>query len=260
MILDEVKEKFIKGIMREEGKRADGRAFDEYRGISIDTAVFPNAEGGAWVKLGDTQVAAGVKIDLATPYSDRPDEGMLIFNAEFSPLAHPDFTPGRPGENSIELARVVDRGIRSAESIDVKKLFVEEGKVLGVFVDLYIIDHSGNLIDASALAAMAALNTARLPKIEDGAVVYGEYSGKLDVGRSVVTTTFEKIEDQIILDANDHEEVASEARFTLGTGDGDKFASAQKSGNGGFTRKEFEYLLDASLEKGGELRKLVKVD
>ena len=256
MILDEVKEKFIKGVMRE-GKRTDGRAFDEYRKISVDTQAFPNAEGGAWVKIGDTQVAAGIKIDLSTPFPDQPDEGMLSVNAEFSPLAHPDFYPGPPKPESIELARVVDRGIRSAESIDLKKLFVKENKVLGVFIDLYVLNHSGNLIDAAALAAMAALNKARLPKIEDDKIVYGEYTGQLPIARSVVTTTFEKIEGQIILDANDHEEVASEARFTLGTGDGDKFASAQKSGNGGFTRGEFEYLLDTALEKGRELRKLV---
>ncbi len=163
MILDEVKEKYVRDLLAK-GVRVDGRNFLNYRNISIKRGVIQNAEGSAWVQLGNTQVLCGVKVDVMEPFADRPDEGVIVVNSEFSSMAHPDFIPGPPDERSIELARVVDRGIRSAEAIDSSVLKLPDGKVLGVFIDLYTLNHSGNLIDAAALAAIAALQETRIPK------------------------------------------------------------------------------------------------
>ncbi|MEK7831904.1 MAG: hypothetical protein AAB401_12500, partial [Acidobacteriota bacterium] len=47
----------------------------------------------------------------------------------------------------IELARVVDRGLRESHCIDLDKLVIKPGeKVFTVFVDIHILDHQGNLI------------------------------------------------------------------------------------------------------------------
>ena len=42
------------------------------------------------------------------------DKGIFICTAEILPLAHPDIETGPPGPEVIELARVVDRGIRES--------------------------------------------------------------------------------------------------------------------------------------------------
>jgi len=261
MILDEVKEVYIKDLMKK-GQRADGRGAMDYRPIRVEKNVFSNCEGSAIAYFGDTKVLAGVKIDVAEPFSDRPDEGIFMVNAEFTPAAHPEFEAGPPNEKSIELARVVDRGIRAANSIDVKSLVLPDGKVLGVFVDVYVLDHSGNLTDAAALAAMAALKNTRIPKYEPsakqgakGTFVREESAGNLAIKSDVITCSFEKIEGVNILDATDEEEIASDGRLTIAVADGQYMVASQKSGRAGFKQQELMSLFDAAVAKYGELAK-----
>lgn len=256
MILDEVKEAYVKDLLTKD-RRGDGRKLMEYRPIKIDKNVFSNCEGSAIAHLGDSKVVAGIKFDVMEPFKDRPDEGVVMVNSEFSPIAHPEFNPGPPDENSIELARVVDRGIRSAEVVDVTKLSQSDGKVLGIFIDLYIIDNSGNLIDTAALAAMSALSCTKVPKYEEGGIIRNEFIGKLELQRKVVTSSFEKINGKMLLDANDGEEVASSGRITFATSEEDFICATQKSGMAGFTEQELDFLMDSAIEKGKELRKLV---
>src|SRR4030067_1125763 len=94
--------------------RIDKRGQDEFRPITIETGVIFKAEGSARVKIGKTEVLAGVKLAVGTPYADSQDEGVLMVGAEFSPIASPDFEKGPPAEDAVELARVVDRGIRES--------------------------------------------------------------------------------------------------------------------------------------------------
>ncbi|MDP3742229.1 MAG: exosome complex protein Rrp42 [Candidatus Micrarchaeota archaeon] len=260
MISDQIKAQFVKELIKK-NNRPDGRQFLEHRSISMQKNVFENCEGSAICHLGDTKVLAGVKIDLATPFPDRPNEGMLSVGCEFSPIAHPNFQAGPPGEASIELARVVDRGIRAANAIDLTKLKIADGKVLGVFIDLYILDHNGNLTDAAALAAMSAVKNALVPKIEQDGEVYKlnheERKNKLPLGEDVVTCTFEKIGESIVLDANIDEENASSGRLTFGATTSGLICSAQKSGSAGFMLDEFDNILDLTLEKRKELLKLL---
>ncbi|MHA1838956.1 MAG: exosome complex protein Rrp42, partial [Candidatus Ranarchaeia archaeon] len=136
------------------GRRLDGRGIDDIREIKIETGLISKAEGSAKVTIGDTQVIAGVKYSIGAPWPDTPNEGVVTVTSEFVPMASPLFEPGPPSEESVELARIVDRGIRHSEMVDYEKLCIVPGeKVYILFVDVYIINHEGNLYDASALAA-----------------------------------------------------------------------------------------------------------
>jgi len=112
-IVSSVKRDYIADLARQ-GKRVDTRMLDQFREVSVEGGPITSAQGSALVKIGKTQVLAGVKLEHAEPFSDRPDNGVLIVNAELLPLASPTFEPGRPDENAIELALVVDRGIRES--------------------------------------------------------------------------------------------------------------------------------------------------
>lgn len=255
MILDEVKEAFVKDLMAR-GKRVDGRGLLDYREIGVEKNVFPNAEGSALARIGDTKVFAATKFAVMEPYPDKPNEGVVAFGSEFSPIAHPEFEAGPPNENSIELARVVDRGIRSAGVVDTVALAQADGKVLGLFVDLHVVDHSGNLIDCAALAAMAALTVTKVPKYADGKIERSELT-PLKINQRVVTTSFEKISGKTILDATDEEEIASDGRLTLATADGGLLCAAQKSGAVGFKPDELLALMDVANKKREELVKFL---
>jgi len=257
MIVDEVKEEYVKNLLKK-GKRADGRGMMDYRPISVEKNYLQNAEGSALASIGDSKVLAAVKFDLVEPFKDRPEEGVLMVNSEFTIMAHPEFESGPPNEKVIELARVVDRGIRSAEAVDVKKFFLEEGKAYGLFIDLWVLDHSGNLTDTAALAAMAALRCTKVPKYEDGKIIREEYKGPLELEKDIVTSSFEKIDGKMVVDATDEEEIASDGRLTLASCSNDLLCAGQKSGKAGFTTDEILGLIDTAFEKRKELMKFVK--
>ena len=136
--ISHIDREFISDLLRK-GERLDGRAFNEYREIEVEVnVVAAKAEGSALVKMGNTTVVAGVKVLVGEPYPDAPDEGVTMVTAEMSPIASPLFELGPPKEDAIELARVVDRGVRESETVDAKKLCIAEGKrVYMVFADVY---------------------------------------------------------------------------------------------------------------------------
>ena len=249
--------------MLEKGKRIDNRELLEYRNIKIETDVVSTAEGSAIVKLGDTEVIAGVKIGVAVPYTDSPEEGTLIVSVELLPLSSPDFEPGPPNINAIETARIVDRGIRESEFIDFKKLCLKKGELVhGIFVDIYSLNYDGNLIDASALAAVAALKTAFMPKVDDDKVVYGEKTKKqLPMTKNIpITLTFVKIGNSIMLDPSLEEWKACDARFSIAINPDGKINAVQKGESGLFSLDEIKFMIDTAIKKSSDLRKFLPKD
>ena len=147
------------------GVRVDGRRNLEPRPLSIAFGA-DGANGSVQVRLGDTKVLATATAELIEPYPDRPTEGVLQFFAELSPMASPAFEPGRPSEAAIELMKLLERALRKSQAIDVESMCVVSGKhVWSVRVDVTVLDHRGNLTDASTLAALAALKHLRLPAV-----------------------------------------------------------------------------------------------
>src|SRR3990172_2219494 len=114
------KESLLKYLNK--GLHFDGRKLTEYRDVSVEYGVSKSAEGSARVRIGRTEVIAGVKLSVEKPYPDTPDSGNLMVNAELLAMSNPAFETGPPGDQAIEIARVVDRGIRESKAIDVKKL------------------------------------------------------------------------------------------------------------------------------------------
>ncbi len=250
------REKYIVD-MAEKGLRVDGRKNEDYREIVIERDFIKTAEGSAKVTIGNTQVVVGVKMSVGTPYADRPDEGVLIVNAELVPMADPDFEPGPPSAEAVEVARVVDRGIRESKMVDLKKLFIDEKSVWMVNVDIHALDHDGNLIDAAALAAVVALSNTMIPKYEDGKITVEEKTKPLPVVSKPVTVTVAKIADKIFVDPCQAEENVMSARLTVSVKDNDNLCSLQKGGDAGFTVDEITGIIGIANEKSKELRKLL---
>lgn len=238
--------------LAEQGKRADGRRLDEYRNIEIETNIISKAEGSARVKIGNTQVIAGIKMDVGEPYSDSPESGVMTTAAELIPLASPDFEAGPPRENAIELARVVDRGIRESEVIELDKLCIEpKEKVWIVFIDIHIIDYDGNLFDAASLASMAALLTTTVPaeRFELGE----DYP--LPIKEPPISCTSVKYSGAVVMDPSLDEEEIAEVRLTVATDKNGDIRAMQKGLNGSFTTEEIKKVIKISIDNGKEIRK-----
>jgi len=167
-VISEIRKDYLYNLLLK-GERADGRAFDQYREFSVQKNIIIKAEGSALVKLGSSQVLVGVKMQPGEPFPDAPNRGVIITNAELVPLASPTFEPGPPNETGIELARVVDRGVRESKAVDLEALCITPGKqVWIIFIDVHILDDCGNILDASSIGAIAALLTAKVPASKFG--------------------------------------------------------------------------------------------
>jgi exosome complex component RRP42 len=251
-VIATLKKDFIYNLMIK-GKRQDGRGFKEFRDIKLETNVIIKAEGSAKVTLGETQVLVGVKLQTGTPFQDSQDEGVIITNLELNPIASPDFEPGPPKEEAIEMARVVDRGIRESGAIDVKKLCITHGEsVWIVFIDVHILNDDGNLIDASCLAAIAALLTTTVPNEQQGIGPNAPLAMKeLPVG-----ITLAKIGSKLMVDASLDEEMVCDTKLTIVSSSDGSVAGMQKMGNAPFTEAEILEAIDIAREKAAELREL----
>jgi exosome complex component RRP42 len=252
-----IKRKQIEQLI-EKGKRADGREPTEYRELKLEQGIIERAEGSARVYLGKTEVVVGIKVEMGEPFTDTPNEGVLTVNAELVPLASPDFEAGPPDENSVELARIVDRGIRESKMIDTEKLCIEQGKkVFVVFVDIYVLNHDGNLIDASALAAVAALLNTKMSnyEVEDGEVKIKSGYTQLPIKQHPITVTFAKIGDKLVVDPGMEEEQVMDARLSMAIDDDGDICAIQKGGTGYFTPEQVMEVAKLAKEKAKETRK-----
>jgi len=243
------------------GKRLDGRGLTDYRELKIEVGLIKKANGSAMVKLGNTQVIAGIKVEVDEPFSDMPDKGLFICNAEVLPTASAYAEPGPPDEDAIELARVVDRGIRESEMIALDKLVLISGKkVYAVFADVSVLNTDGNLFDATSYAVVSALLTTRIPKYEvkDDRLVKTEDTIPLPINTIPVSVTMARIGDNIIVDPTSEEEMCMDARVTISTDDQGRICAMQKGNPGTFTLEQLNNAVSIAIDKGNEIRALIK--
>ncbi|MDR2202829.1 MAG: exosome complex protein Rrp42 [Nitrososphaerota archaeon] len=242
----------------EQGKRLDVRGLHDYRQIKIEQGVIEKAEGSARICMGKTEVLVGVKVETGEPFPDTPNDGVQTVNAELVPLASPSFEPGPPDENSIELARIVDRGLRESHAIDTEKLCIEPGKkVFVVFVDVYVLNYDGNLIDASALAALAALMNTKMPNYDykNGELKIKQGFTKLPMKSCPITVTIVKINNQLVIDPQLEEEQVMDSRISIAVNEQGNICAVQKGGSGYFTPQQILEASQLAQAKAAELRK-----
>lgn len=243
------------------GLRYDGRKMDEFRPVTIQYGVSHAAEGSARVQIGETVVVAGVKLGLEKPYPDTPAQGNLMINVELTPLSSPLFETGPPTAQGIETSRVIDRAIRESKAIDLTKLCVKEGeKAWSVMVDVVTVNDAGNLFDAAALAAIAALKDAVFPTItETGGVEYSKKTDKhLPLLQTPIEVTIIKLGEQLLADPLPEEEDALDARLTVAFNDKDMICAMQKGGETALTVDDIGAMIDLAQAKAKELRKKLK--
>jgi len=257
-IIAEIKRQYLENLLSK-GKRTDGRQPEEIRDISIQVNPLGMAEGSARVQLGDTDIFCGIKIAMGAPYPDSRDKGVMTTTAELISLASPHFESGPPSPTAVEVARVVDRGIRESGTIDLKSLKVpDEEKVFIVFIDLYPMDMDGNLIDAATIAAMAALMNTVVPAAnltKDLETPMEDF--KLPILNYPIAVTGIKIGNNLILDPTQEEEDVAGARLTVSTDENGDIRAMQKGNIGRLTSEDIDKMIELSILNGKKIRKIL---
>uniref|UniRef100_A0A7N0TIL2 Protein ECERIFERUM 7 n=2 Tax=Kalanchoe fedtschenkoi TaxID=63787 RepID=A0A7N0TIL2_KALFE len=258
--------KFLRAALLQD-VRLDGRRQFDYRDLAIN---FGKVDGSSEVHLGNTHVMGFVSGQLVQPYRDRPNEGTLSIFTEFSPMADPSFEPGRPGEFAIELGRIVDRGLRESRAVDTESLCVLAGKLVwSIRIDLHILDNGGNLLDASNIAALAALMTFRRPDCtlggDDGQeVIVNPPEVREPIPLIIhhlpisVTFAFFDGDNNVVVDPTHFEEAVMGGRFTVTlNADGD-ICAIQKGGGVGVSHSVIMQCLRIASVKAMDITSKIK--
>ena len=253
------KQQMLEALSR--GTRLDGRNFETYRDLNIEVGIIDKANGSAKVKLGNTEVIAGVKVETGEPFEGLENKGALIMSAEVLPTASSHVEPGPPDEEAIELSRVVDRGVRESKMLDLDKLALIPGKIVyTIFVDCSIINSDGNLLDATSYAVVSALLTCKLPvfTVENEKVVD---TGKImppPITTIPISVTAVRIGDSILLDPTVEEEACMDARITVTTQSERDLVAMQKGFTGPFSMDQVLQAVEIARNKGKEIRSKIK--
>jgi ribonuclease PH len=147
--------------------RADGRAPDELRPVSIETGFMRTATGSALIACGGTRV-----ICTASAVEDVPrwmrgqDRGWVTAEYAMLPAStgerkQRDVSRGRPDGRTVEIQRLIGRAIRG----------VVDFQALGertIYLDCDVLEADGGTRCASVTGAYVALHTALAKLVADG--------------------------------------------------------------------------------------------
>jgi len=253
-VIADIKREYLNEVAKR-GKRISGRKMDESRELTVEIGVIETAEGSARVRLGQTDVLVGIKAGVGEPFPDTPDKGVIITNCELIPMASPNFGSGPPREDAIELARVVDRGIRESDAADLASLCMVEGeKVWLLFIDIHVLDYCGNLFDAAGIGVLCALENTVIPASTENE---GAEDFQLELKHRPVPATFAKIGGNLFLDPDLDEDKICRGRLIVCTDDNGDIRAMQKSKGGCFTSEEIERAIEMAAERGREVRRFL---
>ncbi|MCX8172173.1 MAG: RNA-binding protein, partial [Archaeoglobaceae archaeon] len=157
-------------------------------------------------------------------------------------------------ETSIELARVVDRGIRESEAVDLSKLCIEVGKnVWIIFVDIHALDDDGNLLDASSMASILALLNTKVPAKRFG---LGE-DYDLPINDIPVCVTSLIVGEKFLVDPSRDELSVGNTTITVAVDRNGNIVAMQKSGDFLISEKLLEEVIETSVKVAEKLREIM---
>ncbi|KAL3275883.1 hypothetical protein HHI36_020620 [Cryptolaemus montrouzieri] len=233
--------------------RIDGREREDYRPMELETDVVSHAFGSARLRLANTDVLVAVKIEVDSPFPEKPFEGKLEFFVDCSANATPDFE-GRGGENlAVELSNCLASAYRSNEALDLKKLCIMKGrKCWKLYVDILLLEVGGNLFDAVSIAVKSALYNTQIPKIKsihvDGSQIDIQVCDdifsctRLDISGAPLMVTVCKIGEHCIVDPNAAEEQCSVGAVVVAVSRG-CLSTVLQTGTGSFHPKTLKECL-----------------
>ncbi|CZT24871.1 probable rRNA processing protein [Ramularia collo-cygni] len=259
-------QKFLLSALREQ-IRLDNRALDQFRPLDLS---FGEEYGVCDIRLGNTRVLVKISCEVVTPYQDRKFDGLFTIATELSPIASPAFEIGRQDQTEVLLSRILEKTIRRSGALDTESLCIIAGaKCWHIRADVHVLDHDGNLIDATCIALIAALLHFRRPDVE----IHGEevkvYSlaerepVKLSLQHHpfcITTSYFDASEDEAImlLDATRLEEQCRDGEIVISINRFGEVCQVAKYGGAPVDGLSLLSCTNQALEKAKWLDKFVK--
>jgi exosome complex component RRP41 len=167
------------------GKRLDGRDFNELRKIKITASVLKNADGSAYIEWGNNKVLAAVygPKEVMPKHLTDPSKAIIKCRYSMAPFSNVD-DHGRsaPSRRSIEISKVIKEAFEN-----VVLLGEFPGSEIDVFIE--VLQGDGGTRAAGLTAASVALASAGIPMKD---LIYAVSVGRIG---EHVTLDFDMIED-----------------------------------------------------------------
>eukprot|EP00762_Andalucia_godoyi_P001291 ANDGO_04835.mRNA.1 Putative exosome complex exonuclease RRP42 len=257
----------------EDNVRSDGRGCLDFRPITVETGISPQTSGSARVRIAQTDVVVGVKLDIDTVLDTKPNEGRIAVRVDVSPSLTGIYNAygGRRNaseELSVEMSRILERFLSVPDAMDLKSLIIVPGKQCWiVHVDVLVLQVGGSLVDAVVMAAKAALSCTRIPAVSVTTRGSGECEidissdvskyTNLDASNVPICVTLSKLGSVSIVDATVDEEVCVSAKVHVAVSPSGQVCALQKAGSGGMQPELFEKMVHDAKNIGVRLTGLL---
>ena len=218
-----------------DGKRLDGRAFDELRPIKIEVGVLDRADGTCYLEQGENKVIAGVfgPRECFPRHEQRTDRAVLRYRYNMAPFSVSDRKRPGPDRRSIEISKV------SREALE-KVLMLEYFPKTSIDVFVEVVQAGAGTRCAALTAASVALADAGIPM---KSLVVGCAAGKIN--------------GEIVLDLDQKEDNFGEADLPLGIVMSTKEISLMQM-DGDLSKEEFNKALDLIMKASEEIHEAQK--
>jgi len=193
-IFYDIQKKLVRKLIVEDQKRADGRAFDEIRPISIEVGILPRTHGSALFTRGETQCLATVTLGT---FEDIQRVDGLIEQADKRFMLHYNFPPFSVGEVSFLRGpgrREIGHGALAEKSIK-PSIPDEEEFPYTIRIVSDILESNGSSSMATVCGGVLALMDAGVPL---PSIIAGMAMGLVKEGdRYAILTDIAGLEDHL---------------------------------------------------------------
>jgi len=140
------------------GKRLDGRKFDELRPLVIKAGVLERADGSAYVEMGKTKVIAGVfgPKEFHPKHKQNQAEGELKCRYRMASFSTEDRIRPGPSRRGTEISMVIRNALKPA-------VFIEDLPKSAVDITIEVLQADASTRVAGLNAAAVALADAGIP-------------------------------------------------------------------------------------------------
>ncbi len=219
-----------------DGKRLDGRDFEELRPIKIEAGVLKRADGSCYLEMGKNKVVAAVygPREVHPRHLQDPSKAIIRYRYNMAPFSVEERKRPGPDRRSIEISKVSREAL---EPIIMKELFPRSG------IDIFV-----EVLQADAGTRTACLNAASVALVDAGIAMKG----------IVTAVAVAKVDGHLVLDPMKDEDNYGEAdlpfAFVIRNGKIESISLLQMDGR--MTADEVKKALEMAKRGAMEIYKL----
>lgn len=226
--------------------RADGRAANELRKVTITTGFTKFAEGSVLIQCGDTMVLCNASVEDRVPPHVKPGQGWVTAEYSMLPRANRersrrDVDKLKLSSRSAEIQRLIGRSLRAA--VD-KDLLGERT----ITIDCDVLQGDGGTRTASVTGGFIALALACRKLMEEG------YIGRSPILHYVAGISAGIVDDEPLLDLQYSEDSRAQVDLNCVMDEQGRIIELQGTGEGrSFTLREQQELVELCAKGNREL-------